>query len=38
MTEGMVDDFFDAWCADENIQDDDTFDPNTNWNLIFPIP
>lgn len=38
MTEGMVDDFFEAWCADENIQDDDTFDPETNWNLIFPIP
>lgn len=36
MTEGMTEDFFGAWCR-ETIKEGD-FNPDTNWNIIFPIP
>lgn len=36
MTEGMTEDFFGAWCSETPI--DGEFDPDRNWNIIFPIP
>ncbi len=38
MTEGMTEDFFGAWCDREEDGDDENFNPDKNWNLIFPIP
>lgn len=36
MTEGMVEDFYGAWCSnDETV---DVFDPDKNWQIIFPVP
>ena len=37
MTEGMVEDFFGAWCS-ENDENNDVFDPDVNWQIIFPVP
>ena len=37
MTEGMTEDFFGSWYNFEN-SDDDSFNPDLNWNRIFPIP
>ena len=37
MTEGMTEDFFGSWYDFEN-SDDDSFNPDANWNRIFPIP
>lgn len=36
MTEGMTEDFFGAWCH-EMIKEEE-FNPDKNWNIIFPIP
>ncbi|MCH5160116.1 MAG: hypothetical protein J1F66_04625 [Clostridiales bacterium] len=36
MTEGMTEDFFGAWYSFED--NDDSFNPDLNWNRIFPIP
>ncbi|PKM51749.1 MAG: hypothetical protein CVV02_05660 [Firmicutes bacterium HGW-Firmicutes-7] len=36
MTEGMTEDFFGAWCT-ETIKEED-FNPDRDWNIIFPIP
>ncbi|WP_444460018.1 hypothetical protein [Rhodobacter capsulatus] len=36
MTEGHVEDFFGAWCAEEG--DERVFDPDDNWRLIFDVP
>lgn len=36
MTEGHVEDFFGAWLPEDN--DDDAFDPDEKWGLIFDIP
>lgn len=36
MTEGMVEDFFGAWCSD--IDEDDVYNPDENWRIIFPVP
>lgn len=38
MTEGMTEDFFGAWCNSKESIGCDDFDPNLNWNRIFPIP
>ena len=37
MTEGMTEDFFGAWYNFEDT-DDDSFNPDMDWNRIFPIP
>lgn len=37
MTEGMVEDFFGAWCSEEDGKDE-VFDPDKNWRIIFPVP
>lgn len=36
MTEGMVEDFFGAWCSD--LDDNDVYNPDENWRIIFPVP
>lgn len=36
MTEGMVEDFFGAWCND--VDDGDVYNPDVNWRIIFPVP
>lgn len=36
MTEGHVEDYFGAWCANED--DPDVFDPDSDWRLIFDVP
>lgn len=36
MTEGHVEDFFGAWCAEERV--DGSFDPDDMWGIIFDIP
>jgi len=36
MTEGMVEDFFGAWCSDSD--DEDEYNPDANWRIIFPVP
>lgn len=37
MSEGHVEDFFGAWCADEE-SNEDVFDPDDNWRIIFDVP
>lgn len=37
MTEGMVEDFFGAWSA-EDSGSEDLYNPDTNWQIIFPVP
>lgn len=38
MTEGMTEDFFGAWCNQDENGDNNNFNPDKNWTLIFPIP
>ncbi|KLU63340.1 hypothetical protein CEB3_c02640 [Peptococcaceae bacterium CEB3] len=38
MTEGMVEDFFGAWCSELEENNDDIYDPDKNWTIIFPVP
>lgn len=39
MTEGMVEDFFGAWCNDiDDDNESDTYNPDENWRIIFPVP
>jgi hypothetical protein len=33
--EGLVEDFFGAWCSEE--ENEDSYDPDTNWRIIFPF-
>lgn len=37
MTEGMVEDFFGAWCSQEE-NPEDAYNPDENWRIIFPVP
>lgn len=36
MTEGMVEDFFGAWCSD--VDDETLYNPDIDWRIIFPVP
>lgn len=36
MSEGHVEDFFGSWCAEEET-DNDIFDPDDNWYIIFDV-
>jgi hypothetical protein len=38
MTEGLVEDFFGAWCSDGASTDGDNYDPDENWRIIFDVP
>ena len=37
MSEGHVEDFFGSWCAKDET-DNDVFDPDNNWRIIFDVP
>ncbi|HZG61405.1 MAG TPA: hypothetical protein VEY68_13195 [Anoxybacillus sp.] len=37
MTEGLVEDFFGSWCPEEETEDD-VYNPDENWRIIFPVP
>lgn len=36
MTEGMVEDFFGAWCPEND--ESHVYNPDENWSIIFPMP
>ncbi len=36
MTEGHVEDFFGSWCSSD--EDKNSFDPDTDWQIIFDVP
>ncbi|MEC2018992.1 hypothetical protein [Bacillus velezensis] len=36
LTEGMVEDYFGAWCPEED--DEDLYNPDVNWRILFPVP
>lgn len=40
ITEGMTEDFFGVWTKNEDYSEDteDLFDPDYNWQRIFPLP
>jgi hypothetical protein len=38
MTEGMVEDFFGAWYPEDDTNLDDFYNPDSNWQIIFPVP
>lgn len=38
MTEGMVEDFFGSWCPKEESNIADVYNPDANWQIIFPVP
>lgn len=39
MTEGMIEDYFGAWFSHEdNDADEDIYNPDNNWRIIFPFP
>lgn len=37
MTEGMVEDFFGAWCSSKE-SDKNMYNPDENWRIIYPVP
>lgn len=39
LSEGMVEDFFGAWCSnEEDNENNENYNPDDNWRLIFPMP
>jgi hypothetical protein len=38
MTEGMVEDFFGSWYPEDDSNLDEVFNPDANWQIIFPVP
>lgn len=38
MTEGMVEDFFGSWSPKEDSNLDEVYNPDANWQIIFPVP
>lgn len=39
LSEGMVEDFFGAWCHDDDDDENiENYNPDENWSLIFPMP
>lgn len=38
MTEGMVEDFFGAWYPEDDTNLDEIYNPDANWQIIFPVP
>ena len=38
MGEGWVEDYFGAWSIDRTQAESDIFNPDENWQLIFPVP
>ncbi|MFC1678699.1 hypothetical protein ACFL2T_00565 [Elusimicrobiota bacterium] len=37
MTEGMTEDWFGSWCPEDDTEED-TYNPDSNWGIIFPCP
>lgn len=37
MTEGMTEDFFGAWCTENESNPDEDYNPDADWQIIFPI-
>jgi hypothetical protein len=37
MAEGHIEDFFGSWCPKEETEED-VFDPDENWRIIFDVP
>ncbi len=37
LSEGMVEDFFGAWYPYDEEESEDNYNPDDNWNLIFPM-
>lgn len=38
VSEGHVEDYFGAWCSNEEDESDDKYNPDDNWRIIFPFP
>jgi hypothetical protein len=38
MTEGMVEDFFGAWYPKDDSNLDEVYNPDENWQILFPVP
>ncbi len=38
MTEGMVEDFFGAWYPEDDTNLEEIYNPDANWQIIFPVP
>lgn len=38
MTEGMVEDFFGSWYPEDDSNIDEVYNPDANWQIIFPVP
>ncbi len=38
MTEGMVEDFIGAWCTENEVKSEFIYNPDLNWQIIFPLP
>lgn len=38
MTDGMVEDFFGAWYPEEGSDLNEMYNPDKNWQIIFPVP
>jgi len=38
MTEGIVEDFFGAWCPEDGTNLKEVYSPDANWQIIFPVP
>lgn len=38
MTEGMVEDFFGSWYPEDDTNLEDVYNPDANWQIIFPVP
>jgi hypothetical protein len=38
MTEGLVEDFFGAWHSGNDDDSEECYNPNKNWQIIFPVP
>ncbi len=38
ISEGHMQDFFGAWCAAEEHDGEDVFDPDEDWGILFDVP
>jgi hypothetical protein len=38
VSEGHVEDYFGAWCSDDEDEDEDIYNPDDDWRVIFPFP
>lgn len=38
MTEGLIEDFFGAWYPEDDTNINELYNPDANWQIIFPVP